>query len=196
MYKRILPQEISEVRSAIAADEATHIYGRGIAFNSESQKLGFFIEIIEERALDNADMRDIVSTFNHDMNIVLGRTTNQTLTYSIDQRGLNYDVLPLDTQTIRDLVLAPIARRDITGSSFIFRTNKNDEYWERRDGKVIRYVKKIDTVLEFGPVTLQAYRDTSTDLEKRSFDDFIKETREQENHFRADYAKRTMTFLK
>ncbi|MCT7656157.1 HK97 family phage prohead protease [Oceanimonas sp. NS1] len=58
--------------------------------------------------------------FNHDPNFVLGRTRSGTLALSVDADGLRYEIDPPDTQTVRDLVLAPLARGDITGSSFAF----------------------------------------------------------------------------
>lgn len=197
MEKRILPQLLSEVRAIKGDDGIFHILGTGIVFNQRSQKLGFFVEIIDQRALDEADMSDMVSCFNHDMNFILGRSSNNTMSFSIDDKGLHYDTLPQDNQTRRDMVIDPIQRRDVTGSSFIFATARRGDDWEEEaSGLVVRYVRKIERVFETGPVTMPAYTQTSTDVHKRSFDDFIKETRKVESMYRSHFAKAQLSLLR
>jgi phage head maturation protease len=90
LEKRVLPQTLSEIRAVEVEGGTYQIPGRGIVFNQRSQKLGFFVEIIDPRALDGADMDDIVATFNHDMNYVLGRSTNNTLSFTISGDSLDY----------------------------------------------------------------------------------------------------------
>lgn len=197
METRILPQNLSEVRVITNEAGKIHIPGRGIVFNQLSQNLGWFKEIIDPRALDEADMADIVSCFNHDMNIVLGRTTSGTLTYSISAVGVDYDILPPETSYVKDVVIAPIERKDVTGSSFMFTiAEKGDEWDYLPDGTIVRYVKKIAKVFEFGPVTMPAYTQTYTDVAKRSFEshqktieEAIKNTQVVENEYRSRYAR-------
>lgn len=196
METRILPQELSEVRVLTNETGEVHIPGRGIVFNQWSQKLGWFKEMIDPRALDYADMSDICACFNHDMNIILGRSTNSTLTYVINDAGLDYDILPLTTQLVRDMVIAPIERRDVTGSSFMFNVaEEGGEEWDvLPDGTYVRYVRKIAKVYEFGPVTMPAYNQTYTEVARRSFDNYkksldqvISETRQAESRYQGEY---------
>lgn len=196
METRILPQELSEVRVLTNEAGEIHIPGRGIVFNQWSQKLGWFKEMIDPRALDYADMSDICACFNHDMNIILGRSTNSTLSYVVNDAGLDYDILPLTTQLVRDMVIAPIERRDVTGSSFMFNVaEEGGEEWNvLPDGTYVRYVRKISKVYEFGPVTMPAYNQTYTEVARRSFDSYKKtldqviiETRQQERAYRGEY---------
>lgn len=197
--KRVIPQSLSEVRAIEIEGGGYQIPGKGIVFSQRSQKLGWFVEIIDPRALDGADMSDIVATYNHDMNYVLGRSTNNTLSYTIDSEGLNYVITPPDNQTIRDIVLAPIIRRDVTGSSFMFSVaDRGDEWEEQPDGLVIRYVRKIETVFEFGPVTMPAYRQTTTEAQqvaKRSFDEFIEQTKKNELSYRSQFHRLKLELL-
>ncbi|MDN8705120.1 HK97 family phage prohead protease, partial [Staphylococcus aureus] len=72
---------------------------------------------------------DVRGLFNHDPNYILGRTTAGTLSLSVNERGLVYDITAPDTQTIRDLVLAPMQRGDINQSSFAFRVARDGEDW-------------------------------------------------------------------
>ncbi len=76
---------------------------------------------------------DVRGLFNHDPNFILGRSAAGTLSLSVDERGLRYDITAPDTQTIRDLVLAPMMRGDINQSSFAFRVSHDGENWYRDD---------------------------------------------------------------
>lgn len=113
-----------------------------------------------DRAVRDDDVR---SFFNHDPNIVLGRKQAGTLRLSIDNRGLLYEVMPPDSQICRDQVMAPIERRDVTGSSFMFNTRKVVWIEEARDGQTV-YIRELHDVelWEVGPVVFPAYEATST----------------------------------
>jgi len=196
MEKRILPQEQSEVRAIHAEDGVWHIPGKGIVFNARSRKLGWFFEIIDPRALDFANMEDAISCYNHNMDHILGNVRNKTTSYTVTPEAMEYDTLPPDNQYTRDVVLAPIIRRDVTGSSFMFKAEEKggDEWIQEPDGVIIRWVRKIETVFEWGPVSMPAYLQTTTDIAKRSFDDFIKDTRKIERMHERNFA-RTQTIL-
>ena len=193
MEKRILPQQLSEVRALQGEDGIWHIPGKAIVFNSRSRKLGWFYEVIDSRALEGANLEDGISCFNHNMNHILGSVRNKTTSYTITADAMEYDTLPPDNQTTRDIVIAPIQRRDVTGSSFIFKAadRDGDEWSEEPGGIVVRYVRKIEAVYEWGPVSMPAYLESTTDIAKRSFDDFIKEHKKTED-YRAQAAKRQL----
>ena len=105
------------------------ISGYAIVFNSESRNLGGFIETIEPRAIQAADVSDVVALFNHDQNLILGRTPS-TLNLTIDDRGVKYDIIPPDTTTAKDLMTS-IRRGDVRGSSFGFTVKANGDVWEK-----------------------------------------------------------------
>ncbi len=109
-----------EVRAEQRTDEPTRILGYGSVFNSRSEPLWGFREIIKPGAFDDVLNDDVRGLFNHDPNFILGRSAAGTLSLSVDERGLRYDITAPDTQTIRDLVLAPMMRGDINQSSFAF----------------------------------------------------------------------------
>lgn len=145
-----------------------YLEGYGIVFNSDSHPIyGMFIERIDPRALDNANMTEIISKYNHDINKVLGTTWANTLTYSIDSKGVKYRVLLPETETGRE-VKTLVERGDLRGSSFEFRTAKEGAVWteEIRGGiKVdIRTVTNIAEVLDLSPVMRPAYPDTENHL--------------------------------
>jgi len=134
--------------------------GYGSVFNAASSDLGGFTEVVAPSAFDEVLNDDVRGLFNHDPNFVLGRTTAGTLKLDVDDTGLRYEIDLPDTQTVRDLVVEPMRRGDITGSSFGFMVDE-DEWIERDDGKIVRTINKVGKLLDVSPVTYPAYPDTS-----------------------------------
>ncbi len=104
-----------------------------------------------DRALSEGD--DVRALFNHDANVVLGRTSAGTLRLSTNRRGLRYDVDLPDTQAATDLAKS-ISRGDINGSSFGFIVE--DEAWRKEGGQEIREVRGV-RLFDVGPVVFPAY---------------------------------------
>ena len=150
-----------EVRAEIEEGQPARIIGHGAVFNKRSEMImGMFKEEIAPGAFDDVLGDDVRALFNHDANFVLGRTRSSTLALSIDAEGLRYEIPPPDTQTVRDLVLAPLSRGDITGSSFAFRVaNDGDEWREDEDGLIVRTINRFSRLLDVSPVTYPAYPD-------------------------------------
>ncbi|MGP9579694.1 HK97 family phage prohead protease [Halomonas sp. AOP42-E1-40] len=159
--KRALACEVKAETRAEGDQETTRIVGYGAVFNQRSDMImGMFMERIAPGAFDDVLGDDVRGLFNHDPNFVLGRTRSKTLSLSVDGEGLRYEIDPPDTQTVRDLVLAPLRRGDITGSSFAFRVAPDgDEWTEGEDGIVIRTINRFSRLLDVSPVTYPAYPD-------------------------------------
>lgn len=133
--------------------------GYAARFNMLSEDLGGFYEKIAPGAFKNSLLTaDVRCLFNHDANIILGRTLSGTLRVVEDDNGLAYEADAPDTQLIRDMVLAPIERGDVTQCSFAFYTVR--DHWENVDGKVIRTLLECE-ILDVSPVTYPAYKDTN-----------------------------------
>lgn len=148
-----------EVRAEQQENQPAHIVGYGSVFNILSEPLWGFREIIKPGAFDDVLNDDVRGLFNHDPNFILGRSTSGTLKISVDSRGLHYDIEAPDTQTIRDLVLAPMKRGDITQSSFAFRVARSGDHWyEDDEGVVIREINKFSRLYDVSPVTYPAYQ--------------------------------------
>lgn len=157
--RRALP---CEVRAEETEDgRPPKIVGYGAVFNKRSEMIGgMFKEEIAPGAFDDVLGDDVRGLFNHDPNFVLGRTVSGTLALSVDAEGLRYEITPPDTQTVKDLVLAPLSRGDITGSSFAFRVAPDGDEWrEEEDGLIVRTIRKISRLLDVSPVTYPAYPD-------------------------------------
>jgi HK97 family phage prohead protease len=125
-----------------------------------------YYERIAPTAFDGALGGDVAGLFNHDANMVLGRSVAGTLRLSVDEVGLRYEIDPPDTQTARDL-LQSLKRGDISGSSFSFRDRDYPLHIasEDRDGRTVKVVtrKNLD-LFDVGPVTFPAYSGSSAQL--------------------------------
>ncbi|MDC9604950.1 HK97 family phage prohead protease [Xenorhabdus griffiniae] len=152
-----------EVRTETLENQPTRIVGYGSVFNSRSEPLWGFREIIKPGAFDDVLNDDVRGLFNHDPNFILGRSTSGTLSLSVDERGLQYTLQVPDTQTIRDLVLAPMQRGDINQSSFAFRIARDGEHWyEDEEGIVIREIMQFSRLYDVSPVTYPAYQEADS----------------------------------
>lgn len=115
---------------------------------------------MKERVLPGAFDRairedDVRALFNHDENIILGRTVSRTLRLSVDARGLRYEIDPPDTQVGKDLVES-IRRGDVTGSSFGFRTIRQNFVESQDPPLVVRELVEVK-LFDVSPVTFPAY---------------------------------------
>lgn len=143
-------------------DGSATITGLAAVFDKRSENLGGFREIIAPGAFNETDMADVRGLFNHDNNYVLGRTVSDTLRVKTTKRGLQYEIDLPNTQTIRDLVLEPIKRGDVSQSSFGFIVGRgNDEWNEDDEGVIIRTINKVQRLFDVSPVTFPAYQDTT-----------------------------------
>ncbi|MFF4818082.1 HK97 family phage prohead protease [Kitasatospora sp. NPDC001309] len=167
-------QNLRETRTAVSDFElrATEtggsvLIGYAAKFNTRSQDLGGWVETIQPgaftRALDEA--HDVRALFNHDPNMVLGRTTAGTLRLEQDSIGLRYEVDLPNTSAGRDLAES-LRRGDISQSSFGFRTIQDDWSYDG-DGRDLRKLMDL-TLYDVSPVTYPAYLDTNSGIAQRS----------------------------
>lgn len=155
-------------------DGGATIHGLAAVFDSLSENLGGFREQIKRGAFDKTNMKDVRGLFNHDANFVLGRTLSKTVRLKQTKSGLEYEIDLPDTQTIRDLVLAPIERGDIDQSSFGFIVGPGNDSWdEDSEGRLVRTINAIDQLFDVSPVTFPAYAEASVGV--RSRDSYLAE---------------------
>lgn len=135
--------------------EAPKITGYASLTNSPYDN-GYWIEIVDVHAFDSvlAKNPDVRGLFNHDPNLILGRTSAKTLTLSLDTLGLSYAIDPPDTQVARDLMVS-MRRGDIRESSFAFIVAR-DQWTDNPDGSVTRTILEFEELLDVSPVTYPA----------------------------------------
>jgi len=151
----------------------TVITGYAAVYDRLSLELpGNFRERIMPGAFDKVLARqrgkqDVVAVFNHDNNIVLGRTSSGTLELSSDAKGLRYEVTPPAT---RSDIVELIARRDVRGSSFAFTVGTGGDAWSSDEKGSIRSVREVSGLFDVGPVVNPAYPDSSVQAALRSYE--------------------------
>ncbi len=159
-----------------------HIVGRPIVYNSKTD-LGWFNEIIEAGALDEADLKDVRFLVNHNTDMIpLARSrnnnANSTMQMLVDSEGMAIRV-NLDTENNSDArnLYSAIKRGDITGMSFMF--SIDDEEWEDlQSDHPTRHIRKIGRVLEVSAVTFPAYEATEISARDKEALDSAKATLE------------------
>jgi len=131
--------------------------GYAAVFNMPAQITPVWAEIIAPGAFTRAirERQDVRCLFNHDTNIVLGRTKSGTLSLSEDTKGLAFRCELPDSQTARELHES-IKRGDISECSFAFRAV--DEKWT--EGGKTRELRDLD-LFDVSPVVYPAYEGTA-----------------------------------
>ena len=177
------------------ADGRAAIIGYAAVYNRLSLDLGGFREEILPGAFDKVLNRqrgrqDVVALFNHDSNIVLGRSSSGTLELSSDDKGLRYVVTP---PVSRADVLELIQRRDVRGSSFAFTVDKSGEgFRPGDDGKAVRQIREVSGLYDVGPVLVPAYPATSASVAMRSYEAWLATQHQAEPEAVAAVVKRSL----
>ncbi|CAH8721620.1 HK97 family phage prohead protease, partial [Paenibacillus melissococcoides] len=148
-----------------------------------SQDLGGFVERIDPKAINEADMSDVRCLIDHESGKVLGRTTSGTLRLAVDDFGLRYEVDPPDTTYASDLIKV-MKRGDINQSSFAFRIdyeNDGDEWiYDEKSGLYNRTIRKIKRVFDVSVVTYAAYVQAESLVSNRSLECYQNELRRKQ----------------
>lgn len=154
--------------------ESRHIEGYAIVFNSLSNDLGGFREIIEQGAITDELIKnsDILCLMNHDIKKgVLARSYQGrgSLKLDIDEHGLHYSFEAPKT-ALGDEVLEGIRRGDISKCSFAFVCGE-DNWTKDENGEYIRHVKKIKNLYDVSLVYHPAYEGTEVKADTRGLDE-------------------------
>lgn len=160
--------EGKEIRAIGGSGDADplRLDGYAAVFNRSAKLPGF-----EERIKPGAFTRsidataDIVCLWNHNSDLVLGRTTSGTLHLNQDERGLHFIVDLPNTQSARDYHES-IRRGDVNGCSFGFMVDKDGQEWsegKRDDGTyfVQRELTNFVRITDVSPVTYPCYDGTA-----------------------------------
>lgn len=144
--------------------ESAKIIGHAAVFDVETEIFPGYNEVVRRGAfLKTARESDVRGLFNHDPNFILGRNRAGTLRLSEDEVGLRYEIDPPQTGTIRDLVLSPMSRGELSGSSFAFRAIKAPETVKDDGETVLRELNEVE-LFDVSPVTYPAYDETDAQL--------------------------------
>lgn len=169
--KRYTTEEVQCRADAEAGKD--YISGRAIVYNSPYPCYDGMVEYIKPGALDGADMSDVICSFNHEDELLLGRSYNGegTLTLIPDDKGLMFEVEKNDTTASKDCY-TNVQLKNVRGCSFEFTIG--EEEWlhdqPQADGSLvtIRNITKIKKLYAVNPVVYPAYQETEVESMKRS----------------------------
>ena len=148
-------------------EDKMEIKGYAVVFNSP-ETYGY-TEVISEKALDNADMTDVVLRYNHnDTFMVLARTRNKSLNLNVDEKGLFMDATLQNDITEHRNIYNAIKSGLIDKQSFAF-TIDEDEYDYDTD---TRTITKIGKLYDVSVVDQPFYNATDVSLASKN-DDFL-----------------------
>ncbi len=86
-----------------AKPESRTIFGTATVFNS-AYDMGWYDEEMSAEALKDSDLKDVVALFNHDMNMVLARTSSGTLKLNVTDSAREYEFEAPNTTLGNDLL--------------------------------------------------------------------------------------------
>ena len=128
-------------------------------------------ERIDSHAFDNADMSDVIMQYDH-TGRVFARTSNGTLSVSVDERGLKVEADLSTTEASRELY-DEIASGLIIKMSFAFKVS--EEHYDSNSHT--RVVDKISKVYDVSAVSIPANPDTEIFARSSFFDGVIERER-------------------
>ena len=190
MEHRYIPLERMETR----ADENGELYLEGYfaVFNAVYELWPGATESIAPGAFDDAVSDDVRALYNHNIDIVLGRTSAGTMEIRQDSHGLWGRVKINRDDSDAMNAYARIQRGDITGCSFGFDIAAQETDY-RDDGTVHWTITRVSPLYEISPCTFPAYADTSVTARRRDFDEIQRRRREKWKTDMLEKLKNTMS---
>lgn len=158
---------------AVDNPDEMKIEGYAVVFNSPETYS--YTEVIDEHALDETDMSDVVLRYNHnDSFMVLARTRNKSLQLNVDEKGLMIDAKLQDDITDHKNIYNAIKSGLIDKQSFAFSVDE-DEYDYDTD---TRTIKKIGKLYDVSVVDQPFYNATDVSVARSENDEFLTKRKE------------------
>lgn len=156
--------------------DSRKVSGYAVVFNSLSEDLGGFREIILPSAItqETINNSDIIFLLDHKQDRgILARSTKGegSLRLSVDDKGLYFEFEAPNT-ALGDELLEGLKRHDYSKCSFAF-TVGEDEYKKDNGGNVIRTIKSIKQLYDCSVVVNPAYEETSVTVDERGLQKFL-----------------------
>jgi len=166
----------AELRAVGADGKPKTIGGYAVVYDQNSEELGYFIEVVRPGAFtESLKTADVRCLFNHNADLVLGRTKAKTLRLFDEAKGLRFECDLPSTQAATDLSES-IGRGDVDQCSFGFRTLEDRWTYYDGDKPPLRELIRCE-IYDVSPVTFPAY--TATDVAVRSARQVLDDARAQ-----------------
>lgn len=158
--------------------DSRKVSGYAVVFNSLSEDLGGFREIILPSAITEETIKnsDIIFLLDHKQDRgILARSTKGegSLRLSVDDKGLYFEFEAPNT-ALGDELLEGLKRHDYSKCSFAFVVGE-DEYKKDNNGNVIRTIKSIRQLYDCSVVVNPAYEETSVTVDERGLQKFLED---------------------
>lgn len=154
-----------EVRAEQNEEHGHYLAGTPIVYNTTTD-LGWYDEVIDLGALDEADLKDVRFLINHNTDMVpLARSrnnnVNSTMQLEVNDGGMNIRVdLDVDNNTDARNLYSAVERGDLDGMSFMFTVDA--DAWEDLESEhPTRHIEKLGRIFEVSAVTFPAYEATT-----------------------------------
>lgn len=149
-------------------ENSRYIEGYAVVFNSLSEDLGGFREIIRPSAIteDLINRSDICATVDHNNEYLMARQKfgKGNIEFRIDDHGLYFRYELANTEKANEL-LSHIQRGEIDSCSFCFGidydTPGGEKWYRDADGTQIREITRIDCLFDISAVIRPAYVQTN-----------------------------------
>ena len=157
--------------------EDLFIEGYFAVFNSTYELWPGATESIAPGAFDDSVSDDVRALYNHNTDIVLGRTSAGTMEIRQDSHGLWGRIRVNRNDGDAMNAYARIARGDITGCSFGFDIAAQETDY-REDGTVHWTITRVSPLYEISPCTFPAYQETVVSARKKELENIEEKKRE------------------
>lgn len=167
-----LQTEEKQNSSEEETEETKTVSGYALKFDEPSKDLGGFVEVITPEALKEVDFSNCFLLYDHDYSKPLASVKSDTLKLEVDDIGLHFEATLNDTTYAKD-VYENVSKGVVDAMSFGFELGI-DSFDKDEEGTVTRSVKNIKNVPEISVVTLPAYDSANVQVNKRSYNEFMK----------------------
>lgn len=149
-------------------DKDLRIEGYFVVYDDETKLWDGVYEKIDRNAFDGELDKDIRALAGHNMEKVLGRRKNNTLTLKSDDKGLWGSILINKDDPEAFSLYQKVKRGDVDKCSFGFIPTE-EECVKRGDGADLFVVKKCE-LIEVSVVAFPAYENTSISARRKDFE--------------------------
>ena len=172
--KSLQARDIGQLDNNQEATDKKIISGYFIVFDSETELYPGVREEVSPDALVGVDLSDVKALIDHDTAKVLGRTKANTLSLSVDSKGLYGEIIVNESDQEAMNLYSRVQRGDVDQCSFGFEI-LNEEMIQNSDGTVKFIIKSIN-LYEVSVVTFPAYQETAVEARSKQIEDAQKRT--------------------
>lgn len=183
-------RDIGQLDNTQETTDSKIISGYFVVFNSETELYQGVYEEVAPEAFDSVDFSDVKALVDHDTAKVLGRTKANTLSLSVDDKGLYGEITVNENDQEAMNLYSRVVRGDVDQCSFGFEI-LNEEMIQNSDGTV-KFIIKSLKLYEVSVVTFPAYQDTAVEARSKQ----IKEAHERTLQARKQNLKEKLDGIK